>query len=101
MLLRHVAEDSPELCLRSSAPNPEVLLLFLIVFFAGFFFFFPLELCGSGPWDWLSGKYLYLNCFIFVVIKTLCVCVRERERERERERGRPVEANYRIEGLEN
>ena len=81
MLLRHVAEDSPELCLRSSALNSEVLLLFLILFFAGFFFFFPLELCGSGPWDWLSGKYLYLNCFIFIVIKTLCVCVRERERE--------------------
>ena len=30
----------------------------------------------------------------------VCVCEREREREkeRERERGRPVEANYRIEG---
>ena len=93
MLLRHVAEDSPELCVRSSAPIPEV-LLFLILFFAGIFFFFPIRAMWLRHMGLVSGKYLFLNGFKFIVIKTVCVYVRERER------GKPVEVNYRIERWE-
>ena len=88
MLLRHVAEGSPELCVRSSAPIPEV-LLFLILFFAGIFFFFSIRAMWLRHMGLVSGKYLFLNGFKFIVIKTVCVYVRER--------GKPVEVNYRIE----